>query len=177
MSATSATRSRSRGSNSAAPLLTVIVVALVLGLAAVVWLTRPDTGDLRRTGELNAMGMPVVEVPGQATGTATAGAVEVVGAKWAMGTVPLNVSVQPSWILRNTGRTPVELGEPHAEVLEGCCPGPFSLGATTLEPGDTTTLTFDLSMHEGMDGWHDLAVHVPVADDVLTLGVTGDFQG
>jgi hypothetical protein len=32
-----------------------------------------------------------------------------------------------------------------------------------------------------MDGWHDIAVHVPVSnahgEDVLTLVVTGDFRG
>jgi hypothetical protein len=44
-----------------------------------------------------------------------------------------------------------------------------------------TTLTFELSMHPGMDGWHDIFVHVPVrspnADRVLALRVTGDFRG
>jgi hypothetical protein len=34
-------------------------------------------------------------------------------------------------------------------------------------------------MHAGMDGWHDIAVHVPVragqSEHVLQLAVTGDF--
>jgi hypothetical protein len=50
----------------------------------------------------------------------------------------------------------------------------------TIGPGEISTLSFELSMHTGMDGWHDIAVHVPVqaegAEDVLTLGVRGDFR-
>jgi hypothetical protein len=155
------------------------VLVIVAAIVAMAIITRPDTGGLVPTGETNAMGMPVVAVPGEATGVATAGGVEVEGANWALGTVPLNVSVQPTWTLRNTGVDTVTFGDPHPEVREGCCPGPLTLGADRLAPGAATTLTFDLSMHEGMDGWHDIAVHVPLADsqDLLTLVVTGDFRG
>ncbi|HET7489743.1 MAG TPA: hypothetical protein VFJ85_17585 [Acidimicrobiales bacterium] len=135
---------------------------------------------LAPTGEVNAMGMPVVATPGTAGGHAAAGGVEVTGADWALGTVPLNVAVRPAWVLRNTGSNTVTLGEPKAEVRTGCCPGPLTLGATTLAPGASTTLTFELSMHPGMAGPHDLGVHVPVSSGAavehLTLGVTGDFR-
>ena len=36
------------------------------------------------------------------------------------GRVPLNTAVQGEWRLRNTGTTPVSLGRPSIEVLEGC---------------------------------------------------------
>ncbi len=131
------------------------------------------------TGEVNAMGMPVIETPGRSTGTAAAGPVEVAGASWELGTVPLDVAVRPTWTLRNTGTDPVVVGEPHPEVREGCCPGAFGIDTTTIDPGRTATLSFELSMHSGMDGWHDIVVHVPVRSDgtdhVLALDVTGDF--
>jgi hypothetical protein len=98
-----------------------------------------------------------------------------------MGWVPLNVAVRPAWTLANTGASSVVLGEPHPEVRAGCCPGPFRFGRRELAPGQSTTLTFELAMHPGMDGWHDFAVHVPViteaGEDVLSLVVTGDFRG
>lgn len=136
---------------------------------------------LARTGEVNDMGLPVVEVPGYASGTASAAGVTVQGAFWSLGRVPLNVAVRPFWTLANTGSEPVRLGEPKVEVRAGCCPGPFSLGARTLAPGESTVLTFELAMHEGMDGWHDMGVYVPIETASgdrawLELGVTGDFR-
>src|SRR3546814_11704872 len=87
-------------------------------------------------------------------------------------------AVRPTWTLRNTGDRPVTLGEPHPEVREGCCPGPATLGTRTLAPGNATTLTFDLSMHPGMDGPTDLGLNVPVDDGTdgpegLTLAIPG----
>jgi hypothetical protein len=155
----------------------LVAGAAVFGLAA----AGSDDGGLGRTGELNAMGMPVVETPGTGTGTTEAAGVVAENASWALGRVPLNVAVRPAWNLRNTSDKPVTLGEPHPEVREGCCPGPTTLGTRTLAPGASTTLSFELSMHPGMDGPHDLGLHVPVddgttRDQVLTLEVTGDFR-
>lgn len=138
-------------------------------------------GGLERTGEVNAMGMPVVETPGAGTGTTQAAGIVADNASWALGQVPLNVAVRPTWTLRNTSEATVTLGEPHPEVREGCCPGPATLVTRTLAPGATTTLTFELSMHPGMDGPHDLGLHVPVDDGAgsgqfLTVDVTGDFR-
>ena len=138
-------------------------------------------GGLERTGEVNAMNMPVVETPGAGSGTTEAAGIVVDDASWSLGQVPLNVAVRPIWTLRNTSDQTVTLGEPHPEVREGCCPGPATLGTRTLAPGATTTLTFELSMHPGMDGAHDLGLHVPVDDgsgsgQFLTLDVTGDFR-
>jgi len=135
---------------------------------------------LTPTGEVNAMGLPVYETPGYASGTAEAGGITVQGSDWAMGQVPLDIAVRPFWTLTNTGSDPVRLGEPEAQIRAGCCPGPFELGAHTLAPGESTVLTFELAMHEGMDGWHDMGVYVPVSgadgEQWLELSVTGDFR-
>lgn len=138
------------------------------------------TSELAPTGEVSAMGAPVVETPGYASGTAQVGGITVQGANWAMGQVPLDVAVRPFWTLTNTGAAEVSLGEPEAQVRAGCCPGPFALGTTTLGPGESTVLTFELAMHEGMDGWHDMGVYVPIegqdGEQWLELNVTGDFR-
>lgn len=140
----------------------------------------PGPVDTVPTGEINEMGMPVIETPGTASGTAGAGSVEVEGASWELGRVPLDTAIRPTWALRNTGDQPVTVGEPHPEVREGCCPGPFSIDTTTIPPGGSAILGFELSMHAGMDGWHDIAVHVPLRvgsdEHVLELDVTGDFR-
>lgn len=162
------------------------------GVAAVVTDDTPDPGSSAGsgaaapaaapvgTGETNAMGMPVIETPGSASGTARAGSVEVAAATWEMGQVPLNVAVRPSWVLRNNGSEPVTIGDPTPEVREGCCPGTFRMTSRTIEPGGEAMLDFELSMHPGMDGWHDIAVHVPLttgaSQETLTVGVTGDFR-
>jgi len=66
-----------------------------------------------------------------------------------------------------------------ALFIGGDCRGAFTVDTTAVEPGGTAELSFELSMHTGMDGWHDIAVHVPVTDasgeQVLDPGVTGNF--
>jgi len=165
--------------------MSLIVLAVALGLL----LTRdkpaaPGGGTsravLQTTGEVSEMGAPVVETPGSASGVAEMDGIRVDGADWALGTVPLDVAVRPSWTLTNTGSTAVTLGEPSASVREGCCPGPFVLDSSSLAPGQATQLTFELTMHPGMDGWHDIGVEIPVKaqgdQQILELNVTGDFR-
>jgi hypothetical protein len=138
------------------------------------------TSGLQPIGGTNSMGFPYVSTPGSATGTVTADGVKVDGANWDLGHVPLSVAVLPEWTLTNTGSQPVTLGQPQARIRQGCCPGPFTLSTRTLGPGQSATLTFELAMHEGMDGYHDMGVLVPVSgaagDTTLVLNVTGDFS-
>ena len=134
------------------------------------------------TSGTSSMGMPIIATPGSATGTATASGVSAEPATWALGRVALDVAVRPNWTITNTGTDAVTIGEPHVQINEGCCPGDFTFqGPTTLSPGAETGLTFELSMHPGMDGAHDMTLHVPVthadgATDTLDLTVTGDFR-
>lgn len=127
--------------------------------------------------ETGPMGGLLYDAEMAASGTAAAAGVEVEGAEVVMGHIPNDVTVVPEWTLTNTSDHPITLGEPHASVIEGCCPGPLELTATTLEPGQSAQLTFPLQMHDGMDGPHDFDVHVPVGEsgEYLTLGVAGAF--
>ena len=147
------------------------VAVLVAGLGVTVVLTggasktpgsNPADAQVERSGEASALG---IEADAQTV---------------ALGHVPLNTTVEPSWRLVNRGSRKVSLGEPHAEVVEGCCPGPLQLGAHSLAPGESTELTFPLQMHEGMDGAHDFNIHVPVTsaegEDLLELRTTGHFS-
>jgi hypothetical protein len=112
----------------------------------------------------------------RATGVVSVGGLEVTGAKIALGQVPLDTMVTPTWHLRNTGSNTVQLRDPHIRVVEGCCPGQATYGRSSLAPGEETTLTFPLMMHPGMDGPHDFRLHVPVGTQTMELQVTGLFQ-
>jgi hypothetical protein len=54
------------------------------------------------------------------------------------------------------------------------------VGATTLDPGQETTVALDMMMHRGMDGPHLFRVSVPVSSgdgwETLTLLVRADFR-
>lgn len=114
------------------------------------------------------------------SGQAAALGVEVDAQLVALGHQPLNQTVTPSWTLTNNSNQEVSLGKAHAEVIEGCCPGPLAYGRDILAPGQSTELTFPLQMHPGMDGPHEFAVHVPVMsggeEALLTLTTTGNFS-
>lgn len=159
----------------------VAAIALVVVVAIATRGSSTDT-EIVRTGETNSMGMPVIDTPGTASGTAQVDGITATPRLWALGQVPLNIAVRPDWTFDNTGTQAVTLGEPHVQINEGCCPGALTYtGPTTLDPGQATGLTFELSMHPGMDGAHDMVIHVPVhyadgTDATLDLAVTGDFR-
>lgn len=114
------------------------------------------------------------------SGVARALDVVAEGGTVALGHVPLNTTVTPTWTLTNRGDSTVTLGKGHAEVIEGCCPGPLKLGTNELSPGESTELAFPLQMHPGMDGAHEFSVHVPVEAEgereLLELTTTGHFS-
>jgi hypothetical protein len=161
--------------------IAAIGVAVAVGVAVAAEVDRDDSSSHAYTGELSSMNLPVIETPGAGSGTAEAAGVVVDESSWALGNVPLDTAVVPTWVFRNEGIDTVTLGEPHPEVRAGCCPGPITLSHQILGPGEEATLDFELAMHAGMDGWHDIAVHVPITaaedDTVIELEVTGDFGG
>jgi hypothetical protein len=81
------------------------------------------------------------------------------------GNVKNNTPVTTVFRVRNVGDRELTFqGEPRVEVVEGCCPPRAALGATTLRPGEETSVTLRFMMHEGMDGPHDFRVHVVTND-------------
>lgn len=150
----------------------VVTVALALGVAALVivglFLGGGSGSDAPNEPQTTA------------TGIVDQGGLMVEGSTIDLGVVPLDTTVTPTWTITNTGSVPVALGEAHASVIEGCCPGPLTYSDPLLEPGESTRLAFPLQMHAGMDGPHDFDVHVPYGDgpeDYLTLKVVGTFTG
>lgn len=143
-----------------------------------------DNGDrslprgYRLSGEIGPMGGQVLETPGTRSGTASAGGVVVDGADLVMGHIPLAYAVNPTWQLRNSSEQTVTLGRPKVAVVKGCCPADPILGATTLAPGEETTLQFPTQMHPGMDGDHLFRLTVPVGESgaPLSVSVSGDFS-
>jgi hypothetical protein len=152
----------------------VVTATIALGVgvlvAAGVWVGSSPGSERAATVESEAFVIGMVEQ----------GGLVVEGTVIDLGTVPLDITVTPTWMITNTGSERVVLGEAHASVIEGCCPGPLTYSDPVLEPGEATTLAFPLQMHAGMDGPHDFDVHVPYgdgADDYLTLKVVGNFAG
>jgi len=75
------------------------------------------------------------------------------------------VPVLVSFEISNVGDKPLIFTKaPYIEVVKGCCPPTPDIGSMTLQPGQKTTLSFKLMMHEGMDGVHDFKVHIPNND-------------
>ena len=55
------------------------------------------------------------------------------------------------------------------------------MGATTLQPGQSTSLSISMIMHPGMDGPHRFRLSLPVESpsakaEVLSMTVSADFR-
>ncbi len=107
----------------------LLVVAAIASAGAVGFVIRNSAEDGAGTAGSPGLGANSATPP--ATRSAVAGnalpdgPVQVLGVEVAQpvadaGRVPLNTAVQREWRLRNTGTTPVSLGRPGIEVLEGC---------------------------------------------------------
>ncbi len=125
----------------------VIAGAAVVVIAAIFLLT-----------QINQRAPFVPEVTG-------APAVQVSQERFDYGDVKNNTPVHTSFQVRNVGdQTLLIFGEPHIEVVEGCCPPRARISSQRLAPGEVATVSFSFSMHEGMDGAHDFRVHLRTND-------------
>lgn len=189
---TTAPRSR-RGARAAAErritMLTRAIIAVValLGVALVVSIALdPRIGADPGASGLplpNPMGGPAEHAPAAAGTPVAFGGLELVAPDVAMGRVPLNVTMVPSWQVANPTDQPLTFTVGQPQVHRGCCPGPVVVDDQTRQPGDTVTVApgdtalvqFPLQMHPGMDGPHHLTVPLEADGDRTGLHVTGDF--
>ncbi len=69
--------------------------------------------------------------------------------------------VKTSFAIRNVGDAPLTVTTPRwPDVIEGCCPSMPELGKDTLQPGEMTTLSVEVSMQKGMGGKHLFQIEV-----------------
>jgi hypothetical protein len=67
--------------------------------------------------------------------------------------------------IQNTGdQVLVILDEPRVELVQGCCPPRAMVSRSSLQPGETATISLRFTMHEMMGGPHEFRVHVPTND-------------
>ena len=82
-----------------------------------------------------------------------------------LGDIPLGQTVKVEFQIANVGDRQLRVSEqPYVEVVEGCCPPEAAIGSMVLNPGETTTLSLQFMMHEGMGGYHNFSVHIPSND-------------
>ena len=87
-----------------------------------------------------------------------------------LGVVKLGKTVQVDFKLTNVGDQTLTFTEaPYVEVVEGCCPPTPTIGAMSLKPGESTTLSVSFMMHGDMGGKHNFRVHIGNNDTAGSL--------
>lgn len=81
------------------------------------------------------------------------------------GDVRYGSPVRAVFTVQNNGDAPLRiLEQPIVEVVQGCCPPPVILTTALINPGETGTVAFQFSMHEGMGGQHEFLVRLRTND-------------
>jgi uncharacterized protein DUF1573 len=76
------------------------------------------------------------------------------------GDLIVNNFVTSSFEIQNVGDETLIILSPWVEVHEGCCPPQAVISNQRLRPGEIATVSMRYQMHPGMDGPHDLRIHV-----------------
>jgi hypothetical protein len=76
------------------------------------------------------------------------------------GDLVVNQFVTSTFEIQNVGDETLVLLSPWVEVHEGCCPPVAEISKQQLLPGEIATVSMRYTMHEGMDGEHDLRIHL-----------------
>ncbi len=76
------------------------------------------------------------------------------------GDLIVNRTVASSFEIQNVGDQTLVVLSPWVVVHEGCCPPQATISNQKLHPGEIATVSMQYMMHPGMDGPHDLRIHV-----------------
>lgn len=80
------------------------------------------------------------------------------------GDLLVNEFVTSTYQIQNVGDEPLTILSHWVQVHEGCCPPESDISSERLNPGEIATVTMSYTMHEGMDGPHDLRIHLQSND-------------
>lgn len=76
------------------------------------------------------------------------------------GDLIVNRTVTSSFEIQNVGDKTLVVLSPWVVVHEGCCPPQANISNQKLHPGEIATVSMQYMMHPGMDGPHDLRIHL-----------------
>ena len=76
------------------------------------------------------------------------------------GDLIVNAFVTSSFEIQNVGDETLVVLTPWVQVHEGCCPPQATISKQQLRPGEIATVSMRYTMHPGMDGEHDLRIHL-----------------
>ncbi len=127
----------------------LLVIIIVIGL--LITFLRPQSLFEKDLAEIEVTGAPRIKV-----------ATETID----YGNVNLGEVVYPSIKVTNVGDQILEFKEPpYIELQEGCCPPIPAIRLMTLDPGESTIVSFPFSMHnDSMSGFHDFRLYLPTND-------------
>lgn len=125
-----------------------IIVGLILVLILIVYLLRPGS---------TPVAAPMFAGDGPRA--------QISQSLFDYGDVKNGSTVNTEFTIQNTGNRQLQFRqEPVVQVVEGCCPPQAAIDRMELDPGETATISFSFSMHEGMDGPHEFRVKVLTND-------------
>lgn len=84
------------------------------------------------------------------------------------GDLVVNNFVTSSFEIQNVGDETLVVLTPWVQVHEGCCPPQAEISNKRLRPGEIATVSMRYTMHPGMDGPHDLRIHLRSNDPINT---------
>ncbi len=128
-----------------------ILLVIIIVIGSLIAFLRPQSSFEKNLAAIEVAGAPRIKV-----------AKETID----YGNVKLGEFVSPSIKVTNVGDQILEFKEPpYIEIQAGCCPPTPAISLMTLDPGESTIVSFPFSMHnDSMSGFHDFRLYLPTND-------------